>query len=290
MENPKGHACMKKYISLILIYYLFLLIIRVTSLAQKPTFILRVLDVGQGDSILIDYKNTFKVLIDAGTGENIEDHLLKYFLLPVCNFDAVYITHLHLDHFGGMLPILDKCNIGILWFNDVPLTTKVYRAFKQRIAENTNINKVLTTISVGNKIEYGDLKIITLWPTKDFYSDFKPTDDLNQLTTVLFIDYRDFEAVLMGDAESRVLGTIDWTQTMPLIQGGLDVLKIPHHGSKNGLTAELMAILKPKVCVISVGNPNSYGHPSDTTLSLLKSSGCDIRRTDLDGTIEFKLN
>jgi competence protein ComEC len=278
---------MKKYFVIILMYYVLLLLLRLNSVSTSHKFILRVLDVGQGDGILMDYESKFKVLVDAGNGENIEEHLLNYFMLPVCNVDVAFITHLHLDHFGGMLPVLDKCKIGILWFNDVSLTTKVYAAFKQKFLEKKNINKVNTTVSAGNKLTYGDLTIIALWPTKDFYKNFKPTDDLNQLSTVLFVDYKDFEAVLTGDAESQVLSQIDWGSVEPYIHGGLDVFKVPHHGSKVGMTAEILLRLKPKVCVISVGNPNKYGHPTPAALSLLKDSGCTVRRTDQEGTIEF---
>jgi competence protein ComEC len=281
---------MKKYIWFILIYYFILLVIRFSYYSQQPVLSVKVLDVGQGDSILINYENKFRVLVDAGTGENIEDLLLQNFLLPVCNLDVVYISHLHFDHFGGMLPILEKCNIGILWFNDVPLTTKVYKAFDQKIKDKKNINKINSTISTGNRIDYGDLKIITLWPTTDFYKNLDPKDDLNQASTVLFVDYKGFELVLTGDAESEVLDRIDWNQVLPLVDGGLDVFKVPHHGSKKGMSTALLALLKPKTCVISLGTGNGYGHPSATALSLLHDSGCAVRRTDLEGTIEFNVN
>ena len=124
-----------------------------------------------------------------------------------------------------------------------------------------------------------------LWP------DLKNTNvdysNPNNLSTVMFIDYGDFEALLTGDAETEALSQIDISKILPYIDNGLDVYKAPHHGAKNGISLSLLQQLKPKFCPISVGAKNKYGHPSKEALDAFSSVGCTVLRTDKDGDISF---
>ncbi|PIP63493.1 hypothetical protein COW97_02205 [Candidatus Roizmanbacteria bacterium CG22_combo_CG10-13_8_21_14_all_34_12] len=94
-----------------------------------------------------------------------------------------------------------------------------------------------------------------------------------------------FDGVLFtGDASPFVLGRLSHSTI-----GKVDILKVPHHGSKNGLTKKFLDLADPSTAVISVGKNNSYGHPSKEVLDMLKAKNIKIRRTDEEGDIVFKL-
>ncbi len=272
---------MKKYILVVIYYYIWVLLIYSWQTSNQKPFSIKFLDVGQGDAILIETPEN-RVLVDTGPPESMQTYLN-----PFCNIDTVFITHLHLDHFGGLPELLKTCKIKSLTFNDISLKGNAYLTLQHLIVKKFKNKTFVQPIFDNNTFQYGELKIIALWPTKEFISKSKSTDDLNQMSTVLFVDFHDFEAILTGDAESQVLSYLDYAKITPYIENGLDVLKVPHHGSRKGLTPAILAILKPKYCVISVGKGNAYGHPTTYALSILKESGCTIYRTDEIGTIEF---
>lgn len=105
--------------------------------------------------------------------------------------------------------------------------------------------------------------------------------NLNDFSIGGIVKYGDFEVMLTGDADQRILPN-------QLATGRLrdvEVLKVPHHGSKYGMTAEWLSAIKPELAVISVGR-NSYGHPTQEALEALKAVGAKVMRTDSDGEVE----
>jgi competence protein ComEC len=282
---------MRRYLAVIILYYIYFVTVGIFESLTVPALMVRVLDVGQGDAILItshqNGERAVNILVDTGPAG------ISKYLPPFCNFDLVVLSHFHADHVGGINDILSGCQIGMLWFNDVPLSLKMYREFLDKLQINSHKLQIQENIFANYSDEvftYGNLKIFILWPTQEFFNKFRKGDDLNQLSVVMLVDYNDFEVLLTGDAESEVLGQLDLTRILPIIDNGLDVLKVPHHGAAKGLTSDLLAVLHPKACVISVGNPNPYHHPSPYTLSLLTAANCTILRTDVNGTIEFAVD
>jgi len=104
---------------------------------------------------------------------------------------------------------------------------------------------------------------------------------------VVFLDYGYFEAILTGDATEKVLGLMDYSFVQDDIDGDLDVLKIPHHGSKYSLHKAFYNKTNPEKCVISVGKDNKFGHPSSEVVNFLKDQGCEVLRTDEIGDIKI---
>lgn len=166
----------------------------------------------------------------------------------------------------------------------------------------SHITKVINPYS-GDKIKLGDIILKTLWPEKNwianklsntaanFNSDSAGSSvlglqtgnlKLNQFSLVFLLQYKDFSALLMGDADSKVQNDILLFNSL----SSLDILKFPHHGSKTGMAENFLATIKPKEAVISVGQ-NSYGHPTSEALDMLKKFNVTIRRTDLEGEIKY---
>jgi competence protein ComEC len=114
-------------------------------------------------------------------------------------------------------------------------------------------------------------------------------DELNDYSVVLWVRYGTFDALLTGDADSHVQEDM----LVPLRQGyegqalnELELLKVPHHGSKTAMTLDFLDALRPQLAIISVGK-NSYGHPAEETLVMLKRIGARVLRTDVTGDIEL---
>jgi competence protein ComEC len=117
-------------------------------------------------------------------------------------------------------------------------------------------------------------------------------DDGGNADSLVLLCRYDFESdgiyewntLFTGDAEAEVLQSL----TAESLVGDIDILKVPHHGSKAGLTEELLNTLQPEVALIGVGATNRYGHPTQTALELLESIGAHVYRTDLNSNISIK--
>jgi len=233
------------------------------------------LDVGQGDSILIDDSFGNQVLIDGGTGENILEKLDKYLPFYDRTIEMVLLTHPDYDHLGGLLKVLESYSVDTFVYSGLKKDSNSYEALISLLDEN---ELEITIAKQGQIIELGNgAKLHVLYP-EDSLENFE-TEKFNEYSIITKLVFNDFEALLPGDAgfplEVRLLNSgIDLSA---------DLLKIGHHGSRYSTHSLFLMKVDPDVAVISSGE-NSFGHPHPDVLGKLE----DILtlRTDTEGDIE----
>ena len=236
----------------------------------SSNLVVKVLDVGQADSILIENNKEY-MLIDAGNNEDGEK-LVKYFeQARITNFKYVIGTHPHEDHIGGLDDVINNFKIETIYMPDVITTTKTF----VDVLDAMDSNKITYKVpKIGDELMLGDALVKVLYVGSD-------GKELNNSSIVLKLVFGKNCFIFTGDAEERVEDTI--------IKSGLDiscdVLKVGHHGSRYSTTDEFLSKVNPKYAVISVGENNSYNHPEDIIIKRLKDNDIEIHRTDLEGTI-----
>lgn len=227
------------------------------------------IDVGQADSILV--RNQDKVmLIDAGTneaGETVVNYLKN---LGITKIDYLIGTHPHEDHIGGLDDVINNFDIGQIYMPKIETTTKTFEDVLEAI-ENKNLT--VTAPNKGDKIELGQT-------VGEFMTEpILDKDNLNVSSLVLRLEFGNTSYLFMGDAEEENEETIHWPKT--------DVLKVGHHGSSTSSSESFLEQVQPKYAIIMAGKDNSYGLPKQETIDKLNNIGCEIYRTDEDGTIQM---
>jgi len=242
-----------------------------------------VLDVGQGDSILVITPGGKTALVDAGEpgdGKIILAALKKY---GVDHIDLLVATHAHADHIGAADEVIRGIPVARVLYSGVPNTTKNYEDFLKAVDEK---KLDLIRAAPGQSFELGGgARILVLAPIEPF---FKKEDlrsggnEPNANSVVTRLDYGEFSILLTGDAEEQ-------TERERLIKNGANiratVLKVGHHGSKYATSEEFLKRGEFKYAVISAGMDNRYGHPSQEVLDRLKAAQVKIYRTDFQGEI-----
>lgn len=265
----------------VLIYILYSF--RLAGGSGVGTFSLEIWDVGQGDAIYISTPGGKNIIIDGGGNYEADFKITRKTPFYSCYIDLLVLTHPHYDHIVSLNRLLQHCKVGTIMFNDVDFDTPQFSYFK-RMSEKNNVKNVFA----GDSFEIDDVTLKILWPTKEFLNG--NVSDINDVSIVIFLDYGEFEALLTGDATDKVLGNIDYAQIEKMVDSDFDVLKVPHHGSKYSLHKDFYEKLKPKKCVISVGEGNRFGHPSPFVIDYFEQTGCEVLRTDILGNITFKLD
>jgi competence protein ComEC len=227
--------------------------------------VVRVLDVGQGDSILLDPPDGDAVLVDAGPPDGGVDDRLRE--LGIRRLAAIVVTHGQSDHSGDLGELLRSLEVDRLAFGG---DASALRA--------TALGAGLRSypLAEGDGFDSGELQLTALWPPRELLHE--AGEDPNRLSLVLVARWRHFSMLLTGDAEAEVV---------PMDPGPVDVLKVAHHGSEDAGLDELLDRSVPRLAVISVGG-NPYGHPSDRTLAELRAHGVPTMRTDREGEIEIE--
>jgi competence protein ComEC len=232
----------------------------------------RMLDIGQGDAILISSPAGATVLIDGGPDEELAAQQLVAY--GVKRLDAVVATHPHADHIAGLPQVLARFPVGLFLEPGCPDDTELQAALHQEIeAQGIPVR----TPHAGDVVKVGDLTFSVLSPDRcwvDSHSD--PNND----SIVMELVYFDDTVLLSGDAEREAQQVMLDAGVLP----DVDVLKMPHHGGDTSL-AEFFPAVKPELIVIQVGQPNPYGHPDPTALAEAGATGADIWRTDEHGTL-----
>jgi competence protein ComEC len=227
-----------------------------------------ILDVGQGDSILIKAFDR-NVLIDAGPDKNLSANKLGSF--GVKGLNLVIVTHPHSDHIGGMAEVIKRYNPEYYIDSGIPHTSKMYRALLDLIEER----KIKYVVPNGQTVHIHSAELY-VFPVPD------KVTSINNGSVVSRLSYKDFTMLFLGDAE---LEEQSFLIKINLEKLKSKVVKISHHGSNTGTDQRLIDVVKPETAVISVGRDNPYGHPHREVIELLKKNNIKIYRTDRDGTV-----
>ncbi len=272
----------KQYLKILVIYYLALLLISTGSGDYMTIY-----DVGQGDAILLQ-KGSTQVLVDGGGNYEVGRYLNTlngyFFTLGIKpnKLESIFLTHPHADHVKGLYRTLQSRKVNQVTFNDVEYESELNSVF---ITEAHK--KMFSKATTGDVFFFNGLRLTVLWPDESAVN--ANLDNVNNYSIVLLADFGEFEALLTGDAELEALEQIDFNWALSLIDLPLEVLKVPHHGSRTGLYKPMYEILSPKNCVISVGKDNSYGLPHPEVVDFIESTDCALYRTDVDGSVKFSV-
>lgn len=245
-------------------------------------------NVGQGDAILI-YRRTAQVLVDGGPDRQVLSCLGSHMPFWDRRIEAVVLTHPDLDHYGGLVAVFRAYNVGTFAWSGVEKEDVGFKTLKTEIAKEREEGMEVIVMEAGDGLGAAEAKLVSYWPTAapEAGRVLGAGTSANEYSMVLGLSYGQFNALLTGDIVPPA--------TDLMIEGvggnggleGIEVLKVPHHGSKNGLTAKLLEATKPKLAVISVGRNNRYGHPHKEVLRVLGEMGVRTLRTDQEGEIEI---
>lgn len=239
-------------------------------------------DVGQGDAAYIRIANRVDVLIDAGPDRTVLSCLSRHMPFYDRTIELAFISHPQKDHFGGFIYLLERYFVKLLVFS--PVRTK--KASYQKLLDSIKSKKIAVKPHfAGDYIDILGGKLEFYWPTEDYLKSFNSQiDDPNEISQILVFRQGSSAVLFTGDITYQILGRL-LEQSIPTV----DILKVPHHGSKTGLNPKILGLADPQVSVISVGKRNKYGHPSPKILDILKAAKTKIRRTDIEGDIIFKI-
>ncbi len=258
-----------------IVYIFVILIIHYNISYLDNNLYMTMIDVGQGDSILIKFpNNNGNVLLDTGGNflkKDAINKLISYFKSSgIKDIDYLIISHGDYDHMGEAINLIENFKIDNVIFNCGEFNELEIKLIS--ILKNKNIPYHLCIKELN--IDNYKLKFLNT----DIY------DDENTNSSVIYLNYNDYKFLFMGDASKEREEDILEKYNLK----DVDFLKAGHHGSNTSSSEKFINSINPKYSLISVGKNNRYGHPKESVLDTLSNS--KIYRTDIDGSIEIKLN
>lgn len=256
--------------------------VMILTVRNMPDFMVRMLDVGQGESIHVSSAGVC-MLVDGGSTSN--HRLGEYCLIPYLKFqgirhvDYMVMTHADEDHISGLLEIMENEQIKVnnLILPDVKEKSKGYMKMEDA-ARNAGID--IHYIHSGMSFACGKITVKCLYPFEK-----QEYDSENDYSTVLLLSYDGLDLLLTGDIGDK--------GENEMLSGGLlkdvDILKAAHHGSRYSTSKEFLKTVLPEITLISCGANNSYGHPHEELLIRLEEAGSSILTTPEYGAITIEM-
>jgi competence protein ComEC len=278
------------YLSLISLFLLGGFFFYQTSKFNDGRLHLVACDVGQGDAIFIRTPNGSDVLVDGGPDDSVLNCLSNHMPFWDRTIELMVLTHPHSDHLTGLISVLNRYQVIHYVTENVKNETSSFK----RLQDGLAVQRLTANYAIsGERIDFSDkTQLLTVWPSEDWMKNLKLQDtknlqtegsslDVNGYCLIQLLSFGDFRALLTGDAgqivEEKVAATV----------GKIDVLKVPHHGSKTGMSDYFLSEVSPSLAIISVGANNKYGHPAASALKLLEEHKVKTLRTDKNGEVEI---
>lgn len=231
------------------------------------------LDVGQADCALLECGGEY-MIIDGGNRD--DSRMVVSFLQQqgVQTLEAVVCSHAHEDHVGGLPAVLAVFPTGAVYAPTTSYASDVFDDFLH-YADQQKLD--VTVPQPGDSFSLGDARVTVLGPVQSYAGT-------NNTSLVLRVDFEQTSFLFTGDMELRAesdmldywAGRTDWD---------VDVLKVGHHGSDTSSSYRFVYALDPEYAIISVGEDNTYGHPSESVVSRFRDAGVPMFRTDHLGTV-----
>lgn len=251
----------------------------------KVTF----LDVGQGDASLIDFTDGEQMLVDCSQDSRILSALGRVMKFYDNEIDYLLVSHPDLDHYGGCEDVLRRFDVKHIITNGFNKDyDSAWRSFKQAV-----VNEGAEWVIVDKNwiLDIGYSRIEFLYPDHALASDPTVPESgkaaQSNYTSIIFeLAYKNKKVLFVGDAGEE---EEDYLVKKYGEKLDVDVLKVGHHGSYHSSSDAFLKLVTPQIAVISVGADNSYGHPSNRTLTRLKRASSTIYRTDVDKDVVVEI-
>lgn len=228
------------------------------------------IDVGQGDSILVDL-GSIEILIDGGgRSPGIVPYLENYVDGAI---EVMVATHPHADHIGGLIDVLSAYEVKEIWHNGDKSDSKTYADFMSSVESE---GAVVHVARLHDTIKVGGLSLFVHHPAN-------LDGSTNNNSIVLHLAYGEIDFLFTGDAEREAEGKMMLLSSVRIPE--VEILKVGHHGSRTASSKDFLAITSPEVAIYMAKEGNSYGHPHDETIESLHNIGTTIYGTDVHGNI-----
>lgn len=247
-----------------------LIVIILVLLPATITSKVTVLDVGQGDALMISEPSGARVLVDGGPKEDLYEDLLQ---MGVGHFSAVVVSHAHSDHYAGLMELPNHMTVDQLIY---PMAQSDHEDMQRLIKQYQGQGAACTPLEAGQKLRIGAISFSALWP------DSNSTTDENNNSLVLLGQVGSLDVLLTGDIESETETLISKNFTREV-----DVLKVPHHGSPTSSTSAFLSAFPARVATVSAGEWNAFGHPAPDVISRLVDHDMQVFQTNKTGAVEI---
>lgn len=264
----------KSIISLLILSFLNIVAFSFSVFLYSAHLEVSFFDVGQGDSIFIQTPQKHQVLIDGGPSyTKVLEGLSSQMPLGDKEIDLIILSHPESDHMTGLLSVLENYKVDNVLWTGIEKEGEKFESWKRMIKEE---GAHIYYANQGDKVIMNDIVMEVVHPFSSLEGEKK--DDSNDSSVVVKMLYGDSSFLFTGDISSKTEKLINDVD--------VDVLKIPHHGSKYSTSNNLLSKTSPLIAVIQVGK-NSYGHPTEEVLTRISNFGIKVLRNDTNGNIKI---
>jgi len=255
---------------------------RTINKLHPATLSLTFFDVGQGDAALVTTPNNKHFLIDVGRWQP-DYNSAKYIIIPhlkeegINKLDAIFLSHPHADHIGGILEIIDSVPVDTIYNSGTDYNSTLYKTYNQKAFDH---GIPIKSLHAGEQIFIDPAIKVFIYGPQESVSQ----SNVNNRSLVIELIYGDTEFLFMGDAEHKQEENL--LTNYPKMMN-TDFLKVGHHGSKTSSGSSLLKSTTPQIGVVSLAKHNRFGHPHAQASIRLQRYIPTVYYTSLEGALQL---
>lgn len=275
------------YVRIVILVVVILIAVGISyRLWRKAPFEFIVLDIGQGDALLVQSNTGETLLIDGGPDATVLSELKTALPRSDKTIETLVLTHPDSDHIAGLIPLLDYYTVNRVMVSGLKTTSTQSRVFAKKIREknipliSADMQSDFSLFAVGENNSREELSVDILYP---FSPILFSHEDANNDSIVMKLTYNGHTILSTGDAEAPTEQQLLQHYTPKQLVS--EVLKLGHHGSKTSSTPAFIEAVAPRIAVASMGKDNSYHHPSPSVVQEMRKRGIALYTTAQYGRI-----